>query len=87
MTARVRQTTLDREIERLDTFVRRMERRYESSSEDMIAAIRHERVKETAEIAQWLVSFWALQELRALRGNGRTIGTRTKTTRTSTTGG
>lgn len=87
MAARVRETTLDREIERLETFVRRMERRYETSSKDMLAAIRHERAKETAEIATWMVRHRALQRLRALRRNGATSGTRTRTTGTSTTGG
>lgn len=49
---RINRRTAEEEIDRLETFVRRMERRYETSSEDRASAVIRKRVKEIAEIAQ-----------------------------------
>ncbi len=75
---RVIEEAVEDTIERLSTFVARMERRYERSSTDMLCAVR-EGAPETAEVARWLISFRTLQRLRAAIGHE--TGTRTTSTR------
>lgn len=56
-------------VKRLETYVQRMERRYEVASEEVLRGVSCHQVKETAEIGRWLSSYRALQSLRA-RGQG-----------------
>lgn len=61
---------LSEAISRLSTYVRRMEQRYECKSPVMAAAVEERMVKETAEVARWLISYRTLLRLRAERGAG-----------------
>ena len=72
----VAQVALKDTIQRLSTFVRRMEQRYECTSELMAAAVEQHHMKETAEIASWLISYRTLQHLLVDRGSES--GTATK---------
>ena len=51
-------------IERLGAYVRRLEARYECSSEEMATLVRSGYMKSTAEIANWLQQYRVLAELR-----------------------
>lgn len=75
---RVVEEPIEETVRRLEAFVRRMERRYECSSDDMASAVRGG-AKETAEVARWLISFRTLQRLRAAIGHE--TGTPTISTR------
>lgn len=78
---RVRRESLEETTRRLETLVRRFERRYECSSQVMADATRSGLVKETAEISTWLSSYRVLKNLRRRSGaSGRTAGTLTTTT-------
>jgi hypothetical protein len=77
---KVRRHTVDEGIVRLVTYIERMERRYEISSEEMSEFVKSGRYKDTAEIATWLIKYRQLQELKAIKARGRTTGTPTKTT-------
>lgn len=61
----VTQVPLNEAIQRLSTYVRRMEQRYECKSPVMAAAVEERMVKETAEIARWLISYRTLLRLQA----------------------
>lgn len=76
---RVCEATREETIERLSQFVRRMERRYECSSDFAVDAVRNGYMKETAEVSRWLTSYQALRRLQEASGQG--IGTSTRTTR------
>jgi len=65
-------------IHRLETYCRRMERRYEVSSAFAAEAARNGYLKETAEVARWLISYRTLLRLRAAAG--LEAGTSTPTT-------
>lgn len=64
--ARVIRETVAETLARLNTFVGRMEHRYEMSSAEMVAGVRAGTVRETAEIAKWLMNVRFRDELRAL---------------------
>ena len=66
MTIRVRREPVEQTIQRLETYVRRMEHRYEVTSEDVLQDVREGRMKETAEIARWLIGYRMLVSLREL---------------------
>lgn len=68
-------------IARLETFVSRMERRYECKSETMAKDLAEGRARETAEVSRWIGEYHALTSLRA-RGHG--AGSRTNGTEKST---
>ncbi len=68
--------TIQETMTRLERFVARFERRYEMSSEDMIALIESGRFRETAEIGLWLLKYRSLLDFRTLRRGGRTTGSR-----------
>lgn len=63
-----RQETLDQTVARLETFLARMERRYECPSESLADALRNGSIRETAEISRWLTSYRTLRRLRELSG-------------------
>ena len=65
-------------IERLGTYVRRLEARYECSSEEMATLVRSGYTKGTAEISLWLQQYRVLEQLREAVGNE--AGTPTTTT-------
>ncbi len=65
-------------IKRLTTFVCRMEQRYECPSTVAAEAVRLGQMKETAEVAAWLISYRTLQRLRVHAG--REAGMSTMTT-------
>ena len=60
---RVRRESIDATITRLRTFIARMERRYECSSEFMTEIVVAGYQRETAEIARWLNDYRTLQSL------------------------
>ena len=74
---RVQREPVDATIGRLDTFVRRLEARYECPSEAMVSAIGAGLCKETAEISQWLAAHRTLNRLRDAAGQGTGMNTRT----------
>jgi hypothetical protein len=76
---RIVQEPVEDTIRRLETFVARMERRYECSSDCMSDAIAQGKARETAEVARWLIASRTLQRLRA--AVGREIGTATSNTK------
>lgn len=78
---RVIRRSLDDEIARLEGFVRRMESRYECSSDFVIEATRCGHMKETAEIARWIESYRTLTSLREARDAGSGTGSATTNTR------
>ena len=59
---------LSQAIRRLEVFVCRMERRYECPSSDADETVRSGKLRETAEVAKWLISYRTLQRLRAYAG-------------------
>ena len=65
-------------IERLGTYVRRLEARYECSSEEMTTLVRSGNMKSTAEISNWLQQYRVLEQLRSAADNE--AGTPTTTT-------
>ena len=75
-----RRESVGQTIRRLETYIRRFERRYERNSETMANDVERGDVRETAEISRWLSSHRVLKNLETLARNGRTTGTRTKTT-------
>ena len=75
---RVVQESVDSTIQRLETFVSRMERRYECESSFAAQAVACGHMKDTAEVSRWLISYRTLQRLRTT--NGRATGTRTRIT-------
>jgi len=83
--APVRSEPMEQTIHRLETFVSRMERRYECASDVMYAEIKAGRIRETAEVSRWLGEYRVLGELRQFTENGPETGSTSKTTRTSTT--
>ena len=60
---RVRREPVEATIARLQTFIARMERRYECSSEVMAAEVASGQARDTAEVARWLSDFRTLQYL------------------------
>lgn len=77
----VRQEPIEVTIRRLETFVARMERRYECSSEEMAQAIRSGKARETAEVARWLGEFGVLVNLKAAHARGCADGPHGRSTR------
>ena len=69
---RVRRESVDATITRLKTFIDRMERRYECSSEVMAAEVASGKARDTAEVARWLNDYRTLQYLT--RKDGTTAG-------------
>ena len=74
-------------IRRLETRIRRYERRYECTSADKSGAVRCGDAKETAAISRWLMDYRTLHRLRDKSAAGATIGTRTRGIGRSTIGG
>jgi hypothetical protein len=68
-------------INRLETFVARMEHRYEVSSEEMLEAVCAGTARETAEVGRWLAAYRDLANLRQADGRGHADGSRTSSTR------
>jgi hypothetical protein len=68
-------------IGRLETYVARMEHRYECESSSLAAAVGGGTIRETAEVSRWLTNYWTLKHLRESAGAGRTTGTRTTPTK------
>ena len=77
---KVRRESVDETVDRLQTYIRRFERRYECRSGAMVQAVKRGRVRETAEISRWLSKYEVLTNLKGRRRNGRTTGTRITTT-------
>lgn len=61
-------------IQRLETFVRRMERRYECDSEAMERRVREGHAPETREVGKWLAEYHLLTRLRHLQAGGPEAG-------------
>lgn len=68
-------------IRRLETYVGRMEHRYECKSAKLAAAVKTGRVRETAEVSRWLANYETLEMLRKSCDDGHTTGSRTSGTR------
>lgn len=60
---RVRRESVDTTIARLKTFIDRMERRYECSSEVMAVEVASGKARDTAEVARWLSDYRLLLSL------------------------
>ncbi len=80
----VRRESVHEAIRRLEVFISRCERRYECSSDDMVASVRSGHLKETAEISKWLTAHRVLKGLKARHGR-TTNGATTKSIGRSTT--
>lgn len=80
---RVVSLSVDQEIERLETYVRRMEARYECDSAKAAQAVAKGRMKETAEVARWLGSYNVLTSLKGGPGHGGGVGSHTSDTKRS----
>lgn len=65
------QEPIETTISRLETFVARMERRYEIESEAAADAVERGDMRETAEVAKWLISYRTLQRLKGHAGRSR----------------
>jgi hypothetical protein len=76
---KVRRQTVAQAMNRLETSIKRFERRYEVSSAKMRREVKAGRMKETAEVATWMMNCNVLDHLKR-RSNGHTTGTRTKIT-------
>ena len=76
----VTRISIDDAIDELETFVARMEERYERQSELMDEDVRAGRARETAEVCRWLGEYQVLKELRAIRANGREPGSTSSST-------
>jgi hypothetical protein len=63
-----RQEPLDATIARLHTFLARMERRYECSTEEALQAVNRGEMKATAEVGRWLTSYRTLLHLKETAG-------------------
>ena len=61
----MRRESIDATVSRLRTFIARMERRYECSSEVMAAEVASGKARDTAEVARWLSDYQTLQSLLA----------------------
>jgi len=59
-----RQESIDQTIARLETFVHRMERRYEFPSSCLADALDSGEMRETAEVSRWLTSYRTLRRLK-----------------------
>ena len=77
---RTKRVPLDAEIARLETFVSRMERRYECTTARMQEDIRLGQARETAEVGRWLANYQALGQLKDCQAIGPAIGSGTTTT-------
>lgn len=63
-----RQETSEEAIARLETFMHRMERRYECTSTSALEAVRAGTLRETAEVAKWLTAYRTLLRLKEAVG-------------------
>ena len=61
-------------VRRLETFVSRMERRYECSSEAMLREVQERPERETREVGKWLAEYHLLTRLRKLEAVGLAAG-------------
>lgn len=77
---RPRRESVDETVGRLQTYIHRLERRYECSSKVMADAVKCDLVKETADISRWLSTYRVLLSLEDETSSGRMTGTRTTTT-------
>lgn len=77
---RIVQSTVDQEVERLETYVGRMERRYECPSSVALDAVASGRMKETAEVSRWLASYNVLMRLTGEAVPGGETGSHTNGT-------
>ena len=73
-TTPIREYSLDEMIGRLETYVSRMERRYECPSAKMATLVRDGRIHATAEVGRWLADYRVLVELKEYRVRGRAVG-------------
>ena len=74
---RVRREPVDATVARLKTFIDRMERRYECSSEVMAAEVASGKARDTAEVARWLSDYRTLRFLTGSGGQETPTGTTT----------
>ena len=81
---RVVSRTVDQEIQRLETYVGRMEARYERDSAEAAAALASGSLKETAEVARWIGNYNVLMSLREAPAGGSETGFPTRSIRSST---
>lgn len=78
---RVTRHTVSDEMERLATYVGRMERRYECTSAFAEEAVSSGALKETAEISSWLTTYRMLTKLSEVRARGTGAGFHMSATR------
>lgn len=68
-------------VDRLETYIARMEHRYECESSNLTTEVAAGRITETAEISRWLTNYWTLKSLREPAEAGHTTGSPTRNTR------
>ena len=68
-------------VRRLETFVSRMERRYECSSEAMLREVRKRPSRETREVGKWLAEYSLLTRLREREAVGVATGSTSTNTK------
>ena len=78
--ARVKSEACSVTVRRLETFVSRMERRYECSSEAMLREVSERPSRETREVGKWLAEYSLLTRLRELEAAGDVAGLPSKNT-------
>lgn len=61
--ARVITETIEETIKRRTTFIRRMERRYETSSHEMNQRVKDGKNKRTPEVGRWLMTWKNVKDL------------------------
>ena len=79
---RTMDVTVEELVRRASAGVRRMERRYECSSEEILEAVRGGRAEETWDICKWLTDYRDLKSFR--EGAGRETGSPGNATASST---
>ena len=74
---RTQQEPLETTIARLETYVARMEKRYECRSDEFVQCVETQKVRETAETGSWLSAYRMLVQLKNSAGHGTGMSTPT----------
>jgi hypothetical protein len=69
----IQHVPVEETIEKLEREISSFERRYKRSSDEALAAVKAGKMRETPEIARWLINHRALKHLRQALA-GRTTG-------------
>lgn len=81
---RVVRRTVDQEIRRLETYIRRMESHFGRELVEVADAVASGSLRETAELARWITNYNVLMSLREAPAVGNETGLPTSSTRSFT---